>query len=179
MKALTVRQPWATLIAIGAKTIETRSWSTMYRGELAIHAAVHRPEVGEKIGDYRVAHAYYPEDAPWQLWTEASHLRRDWTQLAFGAVIATRELVDVVPISHLDHDAGRTENRVVDMPLFRGLHLLRNHDDTVIEFQRPYGDFTPGRYAWLLAGVKPIEPIPAKGRQGLWNLLEDLSARQE
>src|SRR5260370_42620635 len=30
-------QPWATLIALGAKRIETRSWSTPYRGPLAIH----------------------------------------------------------------------------------------------------------------------------------------------
>lgn len=39
MRALTLRQPWATLVAIGAKQIETRSWSTSYRGPLAIHAA--------------------------------------------------------------------------------------------------------------------------------------------
>ena len=39
MKALTLWQPWATLVAIGAKRIETRSWSTNYRGPLAIHAA--------------------------------------------------------------------------------------------------------------------------------------------
>ena len=38
MKALTLYQPWATLVAIGAKKIETRSWSTPYRGPLAIHA---------------------------------------------------------------------------------------------------------------------------------------------
>lgn len=38
MKALTIYQPWATLIAIGAKHIETRSWSTKYRGPLAVHA---------------------------------------------------------------------------------------------------------------------------------------------
>jgi len=39
MKALTLTQPWASLVAIGAKRIETRSWSTSYRGPLAIHAA--------------------------------------------------------------------------------------------------------------------------------------------
>ena len=39
MKALTLTQPWATLVAIGAKRIETRSWATNYTGELAIHAA--------------------------------------------------------------------------------------------------------------------------------------------
>jgi hypothetical protein len=39
MKALTLTQPYATLIAISAKKIETRSWRTSYRGPLAIHAA--------------------------------------------------------------------------------------------------------------------------------------------
>lgn len=38
MKAVTLTQPWATLVAIGAKQIETRSWPTNYRGPLAIHA---------------------------------------------------------------------------------------------------------------------------------------------
>lgn len=38
MKALTLHQPWASLIAAGVKTIETRSWSTRYRGPLAVHA---------------------------------------------------------------------------------------------------------------------------------------------
>jgi hypothetical protein len=39
MKALTLTQPWATLVAIGAKQVETRSWRTTYRGPIAIHAA--------------------------------------------------------------------------------------------------------------------------------------------
>src|SRR5260221_11478992 len=39
MKSLTVMQPWAPLVALGAKRIETRSWSTSYRGPLAIHAS--------------------------------------------------------------------------------------------------------------------------------------------
>ena len=38
MKAITLWQPWATLIAIGVKPFETRSWATSYRGPLAIHA---------------------------------------------------------------------------------------------------------------------------------------------
>ena len=38
MKVLTLKQPWATWIAEGKKTIETRKWKTTHRGELAIHA---------------------------------------------------------------------------------------------------------------------------------------------
>ncbi len=36
VKAVSVKQPWANLIASGQKTIETRTWSTNYRGELLI-----------------------------------------------------------------------------------------------------------------------------------------------
>nr|WP_240927579.1 ASCH domain-containing protein [Paenibacillus thiaminolyticus] len=38
MKAITIIQPWATLIALGEKNFETRGWATKYRGPLAIHA---------------------------------------------------------------------------------------------------------------------------------------------
>lgn len=39
LKAITLLQPWASLVAMGAKTIETRPYATQYRGPLAIHAA--------------------------------------------------------------------------------------------------------------------------------------------
>jgi len=39
MRALTIRQPYATLIMQGVKQFETRSWRTAYRGPLVIHAA--------------------------------------------------------------------------------------------------------------------------------------------
>lgn len=44
MKALTVRQPWASDIAEGRKTIETRTWKTPHRGDLLITASK-RPKI--------------------------------------------------------------------------------------------------------------------------------------
>lgn len=38
MKAITLIQPWASLIVDGRKKIETRPWSASYRGPIAIHA---------------------------------------------------------------------------------------------------------------------------------------------
>lgn len=38
MKAITISQPWANLVAEGLKIVETRNWQTNYRGPLAIHA---------------------------------------------------------------------------------------------------------------------------------------------
>ena len=38
MKAISLKQPFASLLTIGAKTVETRPWSTRYRGPMIIHA---------------------------------------------------------------------------------------------------------------------------------------------
>lgn len=47
LRALTLIQPWATLIVQGHKTIETRTWRTAYRGWLAIHAGKSTDYVGD------------------------------------------------------------------------------------------------------------------------------------
>ncbi len=49
VKALTLTQPWASLVALGEKRIETRSWQTHYRGPLAIHAARHWPQSAKSL----------------------------------------------------------------------------------------------------------------------------------
>jgi hypothetical protein len=47
LKALTVWQPWATLIATQAKRNETRRWTTAHRGWLAIHAGARKPDTAQ------------------------------------------------------------------------------------------------------------------------------------
>ena len=39
MKTLSIKQPWAYLIACGLKDIENRTWKTKYRGKILIHAS--------------------------------------------------------------------------------------------------------------------------------------------
>ena len=39
MKTLSIRQPWASLIAFGEKTIEVRSWNTAFRGRILVHSS--------------------------------------------------------------------------------------------------------------------------------------------
>jgi hypothetical protein len=43
MKVLSLTQPWASLICLGVKKMETRSWLTAYRGPLLIHASKSYP----------------------------------------------------------------------------------------------------------------------------------------
>ncbi len=53
MKALSIRQPWSWLIVNGFKPVENRTWSTAYRGELAIHAGRTFDQAGlESVQDF-------------------------------------------------------------------------------------------------------------------------------
>jgi hypothetical protein len=57
------------------------------------------------------------------------------------------------------------------VPTHPGLHAdgWWYGDRALVDDETPLGDFTPGRYGWLLDNVRPLaEPIPAKGKQGLW-----------
>lgn len=44
MKALTIKQPWASLIAHGIKDIENRTWKTNFRGRIFIHSSANVKE---------------------------------------------------------------------------------------------------------------------------------------
>lgn len=185
MKALTIRQPWASLIAAGVKTIETRSWSTKYRGPLAIHAGKRRPGHGE-VGDWCFDDCGH--DRGWIAPTDGHDgytgepipsIVGDFMPL--GAVVATCTLADVIPIvapgGFVGHTIGVLDPGEDGDP--DGLwewrppqdggeaHSTSWHNRTD---QLPFGDFTPGRYAWLLTDIAPCDPVPAKGRLGLWDL---------
>lgn len=78
-------QPWASLVAMGAKKLETRSWSTHYRGPLAIHASRGlRPEAREwcRTEPFRSALVGLDPDT-----------------LPRGAIVAVCELVDCIRIT--------------------------------------------------------------------------------
>jgi len=76
LKALTICQPFAHLIAIGAKPIENREWPTRYRGPLAIHAGKSRN------------------------WLDLDD-EADYPGMAFGAVVAIATLYDCVRLADL------------------------------------------------------------------------------
>jgi len=138
MKALTLRQPYATLVAIGAKRVETRSWRTRYRGPLAIHAAATFPLQARELCSREpfrsalLAGGYEQVDS-----------------LPLGGVIARCRLVDCLPTSAAaGSDHGELPPAASD--------------------EWEFGDYSPGRFMWLLADVESIEPRPARGALGLW-----------
>lgn len=97
MKALSVRQPFASAIAKGEKKIEYRTWQTPYRGDLLIVS-------GKK---------YY-------------------------------EGLDVDPT----------------LPLGVAICIV-----TLVDITEGY-DY----YEWHLANIRPVEPIPIKGKLGLFEV---------
>lgn len=77
-KVLTVRQPWASFIVSGHKTIENRTWITNYRGSLYIHA-------GSRMHETPIAEI------------ESRHkIEIDRDALHFGALVGRVQLVDIV-----------------------------------------------------------------------------------
>src|SRR5688572_22461558 len=46
---LSLLQPWASLLALGVKRIETRTWGTSFRGWMAIHASMGKLKPLEEI----------------------------------------------------------------------------------------------------------------------------------
>jgi len=146
MKAITIWQPWATLIAIRAKRFETRSWATKYRGPLAIHAAKKIDIdacVREPIKSILAEHGYTVDNLP------------------TGAVVAIATLSDC-------QSSVEEKYRLRD-GVWEDGYYLRN--ETFIGYpEYEIGDFTPGRFAWELTDVQQLlQPIPAKGQQGLWD----------
>lgn len=75
MKALTICQPFASLIASGEKRVENRIWGTSYRGPLLIHAGKSRE------------------------WL----VRRPPDGMVFGAIIAVVDLLDTILKANITH----------------------------------------------------------------------------
>jgi activating signal cointegrator 1 len=152
MKAITLTQPWASLVAIGAKSVETRSWFTgpNPRGvgaqplglPLAIHAAKGFPiEAQMLVAEEPFASALR------RAFPNAASPRECIDQLPRGAVIATAVLLHCVTVEHLE----------------RAPHILT-------PTERAFGNYSPGRFAWRLWSIRPLsEPIPARGHLGLWD----------
>lgn len=140
VQAISLWQPYASLIAAKVKRFETRSWRAPGRlvgQRIAIHAAARRPTaaeldalggiVAEVLGGY------------WQ------------RRIPYGAVVCTAAIAGCYQVTRWNGPAPILE------------HIGEIRDDG-------FGDYTPGRYCWELTDVDVCDPpVPAKGAQGFWN----------
>lgn len=95
MKVLSLKQPWATLIALGEKNIETRSWATKYRGKIAIHAS--------KTIDKKVFQQYTFNRIL------KKHGITDISQIPTGVIVAIADLTEIIPTEELKINISRQE----------------------------------------------------------------------
>jgi hypothetical protein len=93
IKAVSVLQPWATLILLGVKCFETRAWRTAHRGALAIHAGRRLTPAGRALA------AAEPIAT---LLRDAGYRTPDC--LPRGVVLGEVELVACTPVEELDPD---------------------------------------------------------------------------
>lgn len=162
MRALSLWQPWASLLVRGRKRVETRS-KGIPPGPLIVHAAKRwTPEQADVCREMMVAEALRAAGLtlppPAQL-GKAAFVN---TSLPLGCIVGMVDVVDTMP----------TEDAV---------RLWSVYEDGAAERyaeEHALGDYTPGRAAILCDRARYlVNAIPCPGRQWLWNLPDDL-ARQ-
>ena len=99
MKAITISQPYASLIASGEKWIENRTWHTSYRGALAIHAG--------KGTQYMT--------------------RKELAAVPHGCIVATARLVECVELSTVRILCGPGAKSDREMHSGRAWTEIRDH----------------------------------------------------
>lgn len=138
-RALTIRNPYAWLIAQGEKDYETRGWKTDYRGPLAIHAGKYKPTRSDVV---------HMKNTLYQVMDR--HHVDSQGDMAYGAVLCIVNLVDCISTGDTMPDTweqlpGMTQQEFV------------------------FGDYSPGRWAWKLELLEVFaKPVPATGKLGLW-----------
>jgi hypothetical protein len=144
--ALSLWQPWASLVIAGEKLVETRRWSTKHRGPLLIHAAlaIRRSAIPPEVE--RIACEVFGDR-----WLRV---------LPFGALIGQVEVLDVKPQTFGPHSG--------ELVPFVGDRRIEGRE-------RILGDYRAGRFGWLLASPRPLqEPLKVRGRQRLFTIDPDL-----
>ena len=156
MKAISIKQPWASLIVEGVKDIENRTWPTKFRGRVLIHASAKSVNLG----------IYY--DAPFTRtqWAamnidERINSKCKGNSLKFlpkSVIIGSVEIVDCV----INHDSIWAE------PAYKTIEDAR------------FGSDAKPIYNWVLANpIKFPEPIPAKGKLSFWDYPNILAGSEE
>ncbi len=175
MKAISLWQPWASLVACGAKPFETRHWAPpdkLIGQTIAIHAAKKIDKDAAKMAEDLMYgqwdnHGGLAErieatwgDAPDEIMGVFGH-----ATMPIGCIVCTARLDAAFelgdPAEETAVPAASVKNRMISRPMPECFTV--RYDD--------FGDYAPERWAWLLRDVVPLNPPPpAIGRQGFFEL---------
>lgn len=230
MKAITIHQPWASLMVTPnsgplpplsdtpkvwtptVKWIETRSWPApagLISQTVAIHASAKRPN--DVWQNYTKDPEWSPALAPFYDFGKYVDAQEsgdgDWWRYRWvgplGAVVGSGVLKACVPMTFPNDEPPDGPFCYVDSDWIQIHDGIHDPAPIYDETQLPYGDFRPGRWAWLFDDLAPTsercpvcrgdgkdgrvplnewpeacpvcggagkcEPIPARGRQRIWN----------
>jgi activating signal cointegrator 1 len=150
LKAISLWQPWASLMAEGLKLNETRPRRWSYSGDLVICSAQKRIEAIELSFDlcrYLWAHRDrfpgYSGNVPEIL-----------ENLPYGKCLAVVSM----------YACMKTEEVVETVILTR--------------YEEIMGDYSPGRFVYFTKNCRKLaEPIPFKGKQGVMNLPAEIEQK--
>ena len=141
MKAISIHQPWASLLVTGRKRFETRAWHTNYRGPLAIHASRLLTSIGTHLTTQK----------PYQqlLATIGVDTYKD---LVLGKILGQATLVDCW--------------RVMEIP---DANLPTETELAIGNFGTKQG--AREIWTWLFTDPKPLTtPFATGGTLGLWEI---------
>lgn len=153
IKALTVWQPWAALLAVGIKTVENRTWSPAKGGLV--------------VGDFIAIHAgaVYKGDE----WSYVVELKKQLD--ALGRWNATRRqpwpITPARPDPKVSPSSAATPyGAIIAVAVLDEVRKApRSFSDTRGSYEDP---FWCGPFGWYLRDPVPFEPVACSGQQGLW-----------
>jgi hypothetical protein len=161
-RALSINEPWAYCIVAGPakgegwKPVENRSWSTDFRGTVAVHASTSKRHLNIDTALYLVdAHPKLEEQLENNDVSPANPL------FHFGAIIGT---VDIVGCVAFNPDSGEDD--------FDKVCRAAGHGEFIDRIRAvPANYWAEGAYCWLLDNPKQFtQPIPAKGKLNVYRL---------
>lgn len=154
--AITLTQPWASLMALGAKQIETRGRRTNFRGWIAIHAAKGYPNECRALCRTNPFHEALLDNLV------------DPDSLPTGVVVAVTRVVHCLTTAELLVLSKLPERAQVDALHAFGVHTLRG----VTERERAFGNYDWGRFGYLTTDVRRLrDPMPMRGSQTIpWRM---------
>lgn len=150
MKVITLWQPWASLIILGEKKFETRSFPTAHRDELGIHAGINTTMLT----------MFYKEPF---LRVFKKHGFTQPSQLPLGKIIGAVDITNCMQMVGA-FDPKRNLKYKDSSPAFIDITNRILVPDQEIAF----GDWKIGRFAWDMKHATPCHPIAARGYQMMW-----------
>lgn len=146
-------------MAANLKKNETRSFRLKYRGWLGIHASAKLPRYA--VDTYNESPVI--QDALRAIGIDKA---KDLTALPFGAIVCVVNLKRCVPTNKMLQHVQPTLTIYADRSL---------PEPGTVEYEA--GNYDRNRHVWVTEDLRTFDPIPCKGKQGLWTAPPEIEAR--